>query len=173
MMNKAEFMERLDRFDVSSCVTVKYHEIYEKMARAAELDEAEVKDRAARILFAGHIARGVKMAASNGEIEMLQRCGTDDLRRIPVLPDINLVNLKTVRCSKPVGNLKQIGIAQIYTEPAEDGTPRLTIADVVAQLSSEQAMKAKAFALRLKDDFVETGYLHLAQAYEFQIELFA
>ncbi len=173
MMNKAKFMERLDRFNVPVCVTVKYAQIYEKMEKAKALNSEEIKDRVAGIFFAGHIARGVKMAASNGEIEMLQRCGTDDLRRIPVLPDINLVNLKTVRCSKPVGNLKQIGIAQIYTEPAEDGTPRLTIADVVAQLSSEQAMKAKAFALRLKDDFVETGYLHLAQAYEFQIEVFA
>jgi len=172
-MNKAMFMERLDRFNVPVCVTVKYANIYEKMEMAAALNSEEIKDRVAGIYFVGHITRGVKMATSKSEIEALQRCGSDDLRRVPVLPDINLVNLKTVRCSQPAGNLKQIGIAQVYVEPAEDGTPKLTIADVVAQLSSEQIMKAKAFALCLKDDFVETGYLHLAKVYEFQIELFA
>ena len=173
MMNKAKFMERLTRFDVSSCVTVKYHEIYEKMARAAELDEAEVKDRAARIFFAGYIARGVQLIKSDSKIETMKCRGSDDLRRIPVLPEANLVNLHTVRRSRPLRDLKQIAIIQVYTEPAEDGTPHLTIADVVSQLSPVEAVKAKAFAFRLKDDFVETGYLHLAQAYEFQIEVFA
>ncbi|MBQ8480987.1 MAG: hypothetical protein IJ532_00435 [Alphaproteobacteria bacterium] len=166
-------MERLDRFRVPVCVTVKYNQIYEKMAQAAALGKEEIKDRAARFIFVGYVARGVQLIASDGEIEMMKRRGSDDLRSIPVLPESNLVNLKTVRRSRPVGNLKQIGITQIYVEPAEDGTPHLTIADVVAQLSPVEAARAKAFALRLKDDFVETGYLHLAQAYEFQIELFA
>jgi len=172
-MNKAYFMERLCRFNIPMCTTVKYHDIYERMARAAALNEAEINDRVARIAFAGYIARGTQLIASDSDIEVgLNRCNLK-LCRIPVLPNTNLVNLHTIRHYRQADDLKQIAIEHIYVEPAEDGTPHLTIADVAAQLSQVDAERAKAFALRLKDDFVETGYLHLAQAYEFQIELFA
>lgn len=172
-MNKAKFMERLCRFNVPTCVTAKYHEIYERMANAAELSASQIKDRVARLAFAGYIARGTQLITSDSDVEVgLNRCKLQ-LCKIPVLPDANLVNMHTVRHSRPANDLQQIAIVHIYVEPAEDGTPCLTIADVAAQLSQVDAARAKAFALRLKDDFVETGYLHLAQAYEFQIELFA
>lgn len=165
-------MERLNRFNVPVCVTLKYHEIYEKMSRGAALEKAEVEDRLSRIFFAGWVTRGVHLVTSDSEIKTLQdRCAAD-LRRIPVLPESNLVNMHIVRRFRSV-DLKHIGTTCIYVEPAENGTPCLTMADVVSQLSPVEAAKAKAFVLRLKDDFAETGYLHLAKAYEYQIELYA
>lgn len=172
-MNKANFMERLCRFNVPMCVTVKYHEIYERMANAAELDASQIKERVARLAFAGYIARGTQLVNSDSDVEAGLNRSKLRLCKIPVLPNTNLVNIRTVRRWQPADDLKQIAITHIYVEPAEDGTPCLTIADVAAQLSQIDTARAKAFALRLKDDFVETGYLHLAQAYEFQIELFA
>lgn len=172
MMNKTIFMERLGRFNVPVGTTLKYHEIYEKMARGAALERTEVEDRLSHISFVGWVTRGVVLLTSSSEIKTLKDRCSADLRSIPVLPETNLVNMKILRRFRSV-DLKHIGTTQVYVEPNENGTPCLTMADVVSQLSADEVKKAKAFALCLKDDFAETGYLHLAKAYEYQIELYA
>lgn len=167
------FMERLCRFSVSESVIFKYHEICEQMAKAESLPDKEIKKRVSKIAFVGYVAQGVKLVKEDSEISELIRRGNDKLCEIPVLPTTNLVNLRVIRRLLPADDLKQIGISRVYLAPAESGIPYITVEDVVAQLSPNVTKRAKAFALRLKDDFVETGYLHMAQAYEFQIELFA
>jgi len=168
-MNKATFMERLCRFHVSAETICKYHKIIEQMANAEQLPAKELKERVSQIFFTGYITCGVKLVTANKDINE----GDCVLRRIPVMNDANLVNLVQVRHALPVPELKTFSLKKVYTVPSEDGTPHLSIRDVVSQLTEEEAKKVKAFALRLKDEFVECGYLHLVQAYEFQIELFA
>ena len=169
-MNKAVFIERLDRFNVTPLVKQKYYRIYEQIARAEELSAEEIRSRVAGIAFAGYIRLGNQLMTGNAEIEESYRRGDYNLCLIPYDGKTNLLGLRTVRAFRPAPELKQIGIARVYTH---SDFPYLTVADVVAQLSPADAEKTKAFALRLKDDFVETGYLNLAQSYEYQIELLA
>lgn len=170
MMNKAVFMERLNRFNVPESIVRKYYLIYEQGARAEELSPEEIKNRLSRIAFAGYICRGNKLLTGNSEIENSYRRGDYNLCTIPYAYDSDLLGLRTVRNFRPAPELKQIGMVSVYTF---SDFPFLTLRDVVAQLSEKDAERAKAIALRLKDDFVETGYLNLAQAYEYQIEILA
>lgn len=170
MMNKAVFLDRLDRFNVPASVVKKYSMIYEQGARAEELSPEEIKNRLSQIAFAGYIYRGNRLLASNSEIENSYRRGDYNLCTIPYSHDADLLGLHTVRNFHPAPDLEQIGIVSVYTFA---DFPFLSLRDVVAQLSEKDAERAKAIALRLKDDFVETGYLNLAQAYEYQIELLA
>ena len=168
MLNKAKFMARLDCFNVSPVVMKKYRGIYEQISRAKELSAEEIKARAENISFAGYIHKGNCLQTGNAEIEESYRRGDYKLCLIPFDCKANLLGLHVVRRFVPALELKPIGITRIYID---DDFPRLTIEDVVAQLSLKDIERAKAFALRLKDDFVETGYLNMAQAYEYQIEL--
>lgn len=170
MMNKAMFMDRLDRFNVSASTIVNYHVIYDKMTRGAGISKDELKERVSHVFFAGYV-RGGRLVTNAEKIVDFQFLCPAELCRIPVAQNVNLVNMHAVRRSYPV-NLKSFGVAHIYVEPLEDGTPCLTIADVVSQFSLTEVAKVKAFALLLKEDFAETGYLHLAKAYEFPVELF-
>ena len=163
-------MERLNRFDVPESIVRKYYLIYEQGARAEELSPEEIKNRLSQISFAGYIYRGNKLLICNSEIENSYYRGDYKLCTIPYAYDADLLGLHTVRNFHLAPELKQIGIVSIYTF---SDFPFLSLRDVVAQLSEKDAARAKAIALRLKDDFVETGYLNLAQAYEYQIELLA
>lgn len=170
MMNKAVFMERLNRFNVSENVVRRYHLIYEQGARAEALSVEEIKARLSQISFAGYICRGNQLLTGNSDIENGYLRGNYNLCSIPYANDADLLGLRTVRNFRPAPELKQIGMVSVYTF---SDFPFLTLRDVVAQLSEKDAERAKAIALRLKDDFVETGYLNLAQAYEYQIEILA
>ena len=170
MMNKAVFLDRLDRFNVPASVVKKYSMIYEQGARAEELSPEEIASRLSRISFAGYICLGNKLLTGNSEIENSYMRGDYKLCTIPYSHDADLLGLHTVRNFHPAPELRQTGVVSVYTFA---DFPFLTMREVVAQLSEKNAERAKAVALRLKDDFIETGYLNLAQAYEYQIELLA
>lgn len=167
-MNRVLFIERLERFNVSPFVKKKYYGIYEQIAGAEELSAAEIKERLERISFAGYLRNGNQLMTGNAEIDESYRRGDYNLCLIPYNEQADLLGLRTVRIFRSAPDLKQIGITRVYTV---SDFPYLTMETVVSQLTPAQAEKTKAFALRLKDDFVETGYLNLAQAYEYQIEL--
>lgn len=163
-------MERLNRFNVPESIVRKYYLIYQKGVMAEGLSPEEIKNRLSRIAFAGYIYRGNRLLTGNSEIENSYRRGDYNLCTIPYAYDADLLGLRAARKFYPAHELKQVGIVSVYTFA---DFPFLTLRDVVAQLSEKDAERTKAVALRLKDDFVETGYLNLAQAYEYHIELLA
>ena len=105
-MNRVAFIERLCRFRVSADKVTMYHKIIEQMDQAEQLPSEELRERVSRIFFAGYITCGVKLVTANKDINE----GNCVLRRIPVMSDVNLVNMCQVRRARPVPELKTLAL---------------------------------------------------------------
>lgn len=167
---KVEFVNRLLSFSISHEVEEKYCGIYDQMAAGENISAEDLEKRAESIAFVGHMF-GNRLLKTETELRKAGR--TAVLCEIPVNPHANLLGLHVLRHYEAgQDDLSRLFTIRVYREPAKNGTPFLSLNDVLAQIPKPLADRVAAFALCLDDNYVEDGYKHLAEAYEFKIELF-
>ena len=167
-MNKT-FEQRLNRYNLNDAQKEKYASINAQIRNARTKTEDELKKFAEKVSFAGFVKGMKKLALTDKEI----RKGNAALCLVPVGMTEDLLNVRNLSAASPAPQMQSLGMITVYEPAAADEEPRLTALDVVAQIPAEFADKVSAFCLRLEDKFAVNGYNLWAQAYEYNVELFA
>ena len=163
------YEQRLNRFSLNDAQKEKYVGIHTQIQSARTKAKEDLKKFAEHVSFAGFVKGMKKLTLIDKEI----RKGNAALCLVPVASTANLMNVRDLAAARLAPQMQSLGMITVY-EPADaDEEPCLTTLDVLAQIPAEIADKVSAFCLRLEEKFALNGYNLLAQAYEYQVELFA
>ncbi|MBR1756786.1 MAG: hypothetical protein IJ738_05750 [Alphaproteobacteria bacterium] len=167
-MNKT-LEQRLDRFDLTAAQRDKYTNVFNRIQEARAKTTEELQELSEKIAFAGFVKGANRLILTDREIHK----GKAVLCLLLAEPSADLMHFGNLKNARPAPQMRSLGTIVVYKHAYADEEPHLTRNDVLAQIPAELADKVSAFCLRLEDHFALNGYNLIAQAYEYNVELFA